>query len=167
MLITALIVIFIFRKSGDESLIYFTNAVGIALIWVSIFIVQMPFRLKRIEVNEKGLKIKTGNRNGIIPFKNISAVSKFDFVNPWMITIKYLDPNTGKVRKISFMPDAKYQRFMKEDAMTEYLTQQSRLENPDFAESSTVKNIAILFLAGLPFFMGMIYYASKAGAFGF
>ncbi|MGX1927770.1 hypothetical protein [Flagellimonas sp. 2504JD4-2] len=52
---------------------------------------------------------------------------------------------------------------MKEDEMTEYLTKKARSENPNFEESSTKKNLLILFLAGLPFFIGMIYFISKAG----
>ena len=151
------------RNSGDELASNFANAFGIALVWISIFLIQMPFRLKKVEIDENGLKIKSGNDNQIIPFNKINTVSKFDLSNPWMITVKYLDFAKNENRKISYMPNSKYQRFMKEDEMTEYLTQKAKSENPNFEESNTLKNLLILFLAGLPFFIGMIYFMSKVG----
>ena len=154
---------FTLKNSGDELLSNFANAFGIALVWISIFLIQMPFRLKKVEIDENGLKIKSGNDEQIIPFKNINSVLKFDLSNPWMITVKYLDSNKNENRKISYMPNSKYQRFMKEDEMTEYLTKQAKSKNPNFEESNTIKNLLIIFLAGLPFFIGMIYFMSKAG----
>ena len=154
---------FTLKISGDELASNFANAFGIALVWISIFLIQIPFRLKNVEVGENGLKINSGNGNQIIPFKKINSVSKFDLSNPWMITIKYLDSQKNENRKISYMPNSKYQRFMKEDEMTEFLTQKAKSENPNFEESNTLKNILILFLAGLPFFIGMIYFMSKTG----
>ena len=151
------------KNIGDEFNSNFANAFGISLIWVSIFLVQMPFRIKEVEIDKNGLKIKSGKGEKIIPFKNVISVSKFDLSNPWMITVKYSDSKKGKNRKISYIPNSKYQRLMKEDEMTEYLTTQSKINNPNFEESSTLKNLLILFLAGLPFFIGMIYFISKAG----
>jgi hypothetical protein len=49
----------------------FANAYGIALVWVSIFLVQMPFRLKNVEVDENGINIKSRNDNQIIPFNEV------------------------------------------------------------------------------------------------
>ena len=154
---------FTLKNSGDELASNFANAFGIALVWISIFLIQMPFRLKNVEVDENGLKIKSGNDYQIIPFKKINSISKFDLSNPWMITVKYLDSNKNENRKISYMPNSKHQRFMKEDEMTEYLSLKAKSENPNFEESNTMKNLLILFLAGLPFFIGMIYFMSKAG----
>ena len=78
------------KSSGDEVAANFANSFGIALLWVAIFLVQLPFRLKKVTVDENGLKIKAGDGAESIPFKNINTVSKFDFSNPWMITVKYL-----------------------------------------------------------------------------
>ena len=41
-----------FSSFADEKQINFLYAFGIALFWVSIFMVQMPFRLKSITVDE-------------------------------------------------------------------------------------------------------------------
>ena len=163
MLVGGIIGFITLKNSGDELAANFAIAFGIALIWVSIFLIQMPFRLKKVEVDEKGLKMKSGNGEQIILFKNIISVSKFDLSNPWMITVKYSDSTKNENRKISYMPNSKYQRFMKEDEMTEYLTEQAKSTNPNFEESNTIKNLLIMFLAGLPFFIGIIYFMSKAG----
>jgi hypothetical protein len=125
--------------------------------------VQMPFRLKKVEVDDHGLKIEPENREEVVPFKDVISVSKFGLSAPFLITVKYSDSNGVEDRKASYMINSKYQRFMKEDEMTEYLTERSRASNPNFEESSALKNIAILFLAGLPFFIGMGYFMSKTG----
>lgn len=104
------------------------------------------------------MKLKTKNGEQLIPFQKIYSVSLFDISNPWMPTIKYLDTKKNKYKKISYIADHKYQRVMKEDEMTAFLTKQARLNNPDFEESSVSKNRMILFLAGLPFTIGMIYF---------
>ncbi|MEL6988787.1 MAG: hypothetical protein AAGK97_13310, partial [Bacteroidota bacterium] len=39
-------------SSQQEETVYFSKGFLVALIWVSIFLVQMPFRLKRITVDE-------------------------------------------------------------------------------------------------------------------
>ncbi|MGX1927771.1 hypothetical protein [Flagellimonas sp. 2504JD4-2] len=84
---------FTLKNSGDELASNFANAFGIALVWISIFLIQMPFRLKKVDVDENGLKIKSASDEKIIPFRTIKSVSKFDLSNPWMITVKYLDSN--------------------------------------------------------------------------
>ena len=167
MLISGIIGFVTFKNSGNESLSNFANAFGIALVWISIFLLQMPFRLKEIEVNKNGLKIKSGNVEELVLFKNINSISKFDLSNPWMITVKYSDSTKNENRKISFMPNSKYQKFMKEDEMTEYLTEQAKSQNPNFADSNTMKNLLFLMLAGLPFFIGTIYFMYKSEFYNF
>ena len=149
------------KNSTDESVSNFANAFGIALVWISIFLIQLPFLLKKVEIDENGLKIISGKNHQVIPFKNINTISKFDLSNPWMITVNYIDTEK-KNRKISYMPNSKYQRFMKEDEMTEYLIQKVKSENPKFETSNTLKMLLILFLSGLPFFIGVIYFMSKS-----
>ena len=151
------------NNSNDEVMSNFSNAFGIAMIWVSIFLIQMPFRVKNVEVDENGLSIRSRNGSKVIPFKNIKTISLLDFTNPWMITVKYKDINKDQTNKISYMPNPKYQRIMNLDEMTEYITKKAKEQNDDFEESSTVKNLAILFLAGSPFLIGMIYYMSNTG----
>ena len=167
MLISGIIGFVALKNIGDESLSNFANAIGIAMVWISIFLLQMPFRLKKIELDKNGLMIKLGNDEELIPFKNINSISKFDLSNPWMITVKYSDSTKNENRKISYMPNSKYQRFMKEDEMTEYLTEQSKSQNPNFVESNTMKNLLILMFAGLPFFMGTIYFMYKSELYNF
>ena len=151
------------NNSDDVVMSNFSNAFGIAMIWVSIFLIQMPFRVKNVEVDENGLSIRSGNGSKAIPFKNIKSVSILDLTNPWMITVKYKDINKDQTNKLSYMPNSKYQRIMKLDEMTEYITQKAKAQNENYEESSTIKNLALLFLAGLPFLIGMIYFMSKTG----
>ena len=163
MLVGGILAFITLKNSGDELTSNFANAFGIALIGISIFLIQMPFRVKYVEVDENGLKSKSGSGNEIIPFKNVKSVSKLDLSNPWMITVKYLDSRRNENRKISYMPNSEYQRIMKEDEMTEYISNQARLKNPNFEESSILRNLLILLLAGLPFYIGIIYFISKTG----
>jgi len=130
MLGSGLFVFITLKNVGDEIASNFANSFGIALLWITIFLVQLPFRLKKVTVDENGLQIKTGNGVESILFKNINAVSKFDLASPWMITVKYTDSTKNEERKIAYMPNAEYQRFMKEDEMTAYITAQSKINNP-------------------------------------
>ncbi|MEM9258536.1 MAG: hypothetical protein AAGA62_02750 [Bacteroidota bacterium] len=137
MLGSGIIGFFILKNTGDESVSNFANSFGIAWVWISIFLIQMPFKLKNIEVDKNGLKVKSARNEELIPFKNIISVSKFDFTNPWMMTVKYLDAAKNECIKISYLPSPKHQRFMKEDEMTEYLTTQAKSQNPNFEESNS------------------------------
>ncbi len=114
-------------------------------------------------VDEDGLTILSRSGQESIPFDNICSVSKFDLSNPWFMTIKYIDKTKNKTRKISYLPHQKHQRFMKQDEMTEYLVTQSRKYNPNYEDVSVIKNMIIVFLAGLPFFIGMLYFMCQSG----
>ncbi len=155
---------FVMLKNQDNGLASnFANAYGIALTWISIFLVQLPFRLKKVTVDDKGLKIKSDDGNKVIPFKEVYAVSKFELTSPWMVTVKYFDSVSGEKIKIAYMPNQKYQKFMKDDDMTAYLKNESKTNNPAFEESNNLKNLLILFCVGLPFFIAMFYFMSKSG----
>ncbi len=161
MLIGGTVAYLFLSSSGDEISTNFKNAFGIAFVWSAIFVIQMPFGLKEIEVDEKGIRVKSDSRDKTIPFKNVNSVVKFGLSNPMMVIVKYSTSDGNEKRKLSYMRNSKYQRIMKEDEMTEYLTNQAKANNPNFEESNTFKNLLILFLLGLPFFIGMFYFMTK------
>jgi len=150
-------------NTGDGQLKNFAIAFGISLVWISIFLLKMPFNLKSISADENGIRIKSTKDFSIIKYNHVRSISKFDFTNPWMITLKYFDEIKGKEIKISYMPNSKYQKFLQDDEMTSFIMEKSKLNNPNFVESSTIKNLLLLFLAGTPFFIGMIYFMLKSG----
>ena len=157
-LIGGIIAFIALKNDGDNSTSNIAYAFGIIFFWNAIFLIQLPFRLKKITIDKDGVSIKTGNGAEIIPFKDIKAVSKYDLSNPWMLTIKYIDSNKNEDRKISYMPHSKYERFLQADDMTAYLREQAKINNPNFEESNTIKNFLILFLVQLPCLIGTCYF---------
>lgn len=155
------IVSFVVLKKSSNGLTDFAYGFGIAFLWNAIFIFQMPFRLKKIEADEKGIIVKSGEEEEKIAFGNVMAVAKFDLTNPWMITIKYFDESKNENRKLSYMRNAQYYRFLKDDEMTAFIKKEAKKQNLKFVEISAMKNFLILFLMGLPFFIGVIYFLTK------
>ena len=49
--------------------------------------------------------------------------------------------------------------------MTAFMKEQAERHNPNYEEASTLKNFVVFMIAALPFFLGMIYFASKSGMF--
>lgn len=157
-LLGGIIMFITLKNNGDESTSNIVYAFGIIFFWNALFLIQLPFRLKKITIDKDGVSIKSGNGAKIIPFKDIKAVSKYDLFSPWMMTIKYVDSKKQEERKISYKPHSKYERFLKADDMTAYLREQAKINNSHFEESNTIKNYLILALAELPCFIGMCYF---------
>lgn len=112
-------------------------------------------------VDDQGLHIKSGRNDKLIPFRNITTVSKFDLASPWAWAIKYVNPSKNTHHKISYIPKAEYQQGFKDDEMTAYIIDQARANNPNYQQTSTVKNLLILFIAGLPVGIAMIYFMTQ------
>ena len=101
--------------------LHFKYAFVIVFAWNLIFILQLPFRLKNMTVDDQGLHIKSGRNDKLIPFRNITTVSKFDLASPWAWSIKYVNPSKNTHHKISYIPKAEYQQGFKDDEMTAYI----------------------------------------------
>jgi len=138
-------------------------AFAIMSLWISIFLVQMPFRLKNIETSDDGVKI-IGRQNKLIPFSNIESVSKFDVASPWFMTIKYFDQQTQENKKICYMPSQSDSKMMADDAMTAFIKNKIKEENPHYSEEnqpSTVKNFLFLMLLSSPVTLAVLYFISE------
>jgi len=155
--ILGLIFPFLFSNFIEESPDGFSLAFAIVSIWISIFLVQMPFRLKNIETSDDGVKI-IGKQNKLIPFSDIESVSKFDVASPWFMTIKYMDKQTQKNKKICFMPSHSDSRIMADDAMTSFIKSKIKKEN----QPSAVKNFLFLMLLSSPFTLAALYFLSQS-----
>jgi len=135
-------------------------AFGIMLIWLSIFFIQIPFRLKSISTSDKGLLIK-GRERKLIPYSEIKYVSKFDLAGPWFMTIKYFDQKSGDTKRICFIPTQSQKRIMADDTFTAFIKKKMKEENPQYCEEnqpSSMKNFIILTLLSLPFTLTSFYF---------
>ena len=142
----------------------FAKAMITVTVWISIFLVQMPFRLKSIETTENGIIIKDIGKETIIDYKDIDWITKFDFSSPWFITIKYHIKETGESKKISFMPNQRDQRFFANDAMTEYIKNKIISENVNYSKDtqpSQVKNFILIMILSLPFTVLAFYFLNE------
>ena len=131
-------------------------------IWVSIFLVQMPFRLKSVETTEQGLLIKDFGKKMLIDYRDVHWISKYDITCPWAITIKYRDKDSEKDKKVSYMPGQSTQQLFKNDTMTQYIMDQIKAHNPDYSKDdqpSAFKNMIITTLLGLPFLLAFLYFS--------
>ncbi|WP_321307760.1 hypothetical protein [Marinifilum fragile] len=138
----------------------FKIAFAIMSVWLSIFFIQVPFRLKKITTLEKGILVK-GRERKLIPYADIESVSKFDLAGPWFMTIKYFDQKSGDTKKICFMPSHTQKRTMADDAITAFIKERMKEENPQYNEEdqpSTMRNFMVLMLLSLPFSLTAIYF---------
>jgi hypothetical protein len=143
----------------------FAKAMITVTLWISIFLVQMPFRLKNIETTEKGIIIKDIGKENFVDYKDIEWITKFDFSSPWFVTIKYLIKETGEYKKISFMPNQRDQRFFANDAMTEFIKNKIIEENLNYSKDSQpsqIKNLALLMVLGLPVAILAFYFMNES-----
>lgn len=148
-------------NASDPQMQGFAKAMLVMTIWISIFLIQMPFRLKNIEATESGILVKELGEQIEIKYSNVDWVSKFDLSSPWFVTIKYHDLESGNDKKMSFMPNQNHQRFLSDDAMTAYIRNKIRTDNPNYSkdkEPSKIKNIIIGILLSLPFTLLAFYF---------
>ena len=130
----------------------FAKAMITVTVWISIFLVQMPFRLKSIETTDKGIVIKELGKETLVDYQDIDWITKFDLSSPWFITIKYRVKETGETKKISYMPNQRDRRLFSNDAMTEYIKNKIISENVNHSrdsQPSQIKNFILVLVLGL------------------
>ena len=139
----------------------FAKSFGIATIWISIFLVQMPFRLKNITADETGILIKGFRKQSLIAYGDIKWLAKFDINSPWFITMKYYDRTNGTDRKIAYMSKQQGFGFRYKDELTAYIRSQIIAHQPGYSgktEPSMTVNFFKLMLLSLPFWFLMLYF---------
>ena len=153
--------IYTYGSQADEESLAFAKAFIVATIWISLFVIQMPFRLKNIVATDMGLMVKGIGKATFIDYKDIEWLTKFDITSPWFITIKYRDGISGISKKISFMPNRYQQRIFGNDELTEYIITMMKKNNPYYSEDqspSKLKNFTILIVLCIPFMLLSIYF---------
>lgn len=143
----------------------FAKAMITVTVWISIFLVQMPFRLKNIETTDQGIIIKDFGKETSVNYKDIDWITKFDFSSPWFITIKYHINETGEHKKISFMPNQRDQRFFANDAMTEFIKNKIISDNVNYSKDSQpsqIKNFILIMILSLPFTVLALYFMNES-----
>lgn len=156
----SLFVIINIGAEANEQIPGFTKSFTVAAIWVSIFLVQMPFRLKNIIANESDLIIMESNKQIHVDYKDVYWITKFDISSPWFITLKYRDINTGLDKKISYMPSKKDQKLFADDLMTQFIRNKIKINRTrDIQEPSVIKNLILIGLLSLSVLALMIYFS--------
>lgn len=153
--------IYLFSLEADAYGQSFVKGMSVMTIWLGIFLVQMPFRLKNIETTDTGLLIKDFSKQTFIDYKDIHWLSYFDLAGPWFVTIKYFDTENGMNKKICYMPDQNDQRFFANDRMTAFIKERLVALNPNYKKEnqpSAVKNLFIGTLLALPFLALFLYF---------
>lgn len=146
----------------------FAKAMIAVTVWISIFLVQMPFRLKNIKTTDQGIIIKDFGKELSIDYKDIDWITKFDFSSPWFITIKYRVKETGESKKISFMPNQREQKFFTNDAMTEFIKNKIIAKNVNYSKDSQpsqIKNFILIMILSLPFTVLAFYFINESIGF--
>ncbi len=142
----------------------FPQAFLIITIWLSIFLVQVPFRLKNVTALNDGIIIK-GLDKKIIPYQDIISVSMFDLAGPWFVTIQYEEKSSLQRKKICFIPSSSDKRIMADDEMTKFIKNKMQIENPsnyELNQKSSIKNFFIMMLLGAPFAILAFYFLSSS-----
>lgn len=105
----------------------------VAMIWLIIFAV----RLRRVTANRSHLTILSFHGNKKIDYKDILYVSEAALINPRVITLKYIEPQTGESDVILIMPSTTSEmfrfKFLQEHDMTQYIREQMFLHNPQYS----------------------------------
>ena len=145
---------------GTPESLSFSKTMIVATVWVSFFLIQMPFRLKYIDTHNEYLLIKDFGKQIKLEYRDIQWITKYDITSPWFVTIKYRDNKTGGERKVSFIPSKGDYRLFRDDAMTEFIKNKIKTENPNYIEElqpSKIKNFLLLMLLSSPF-VALSYY---------
>ncbi|MFZ5940198.1 MAG: hypothetical protein ACOYXB_06455 [Bacteroidota bacterium] len=133
----ALMVYFIYvfgNKAGELSLEYMVATIFL-FVWIFVFSLQMPFRLKSIEADDSGVHILNKDGKKTIEYGDILWISKFDLSSPSLITIRYKDRSTGLEKKLGYLPDRKTRAMMGDDELTGFIKNKVLLLNPELEDS--------------------------------
>lgn len=133
----ALMVYFLYvfvNKAGELSLEYIVATI-LMFVWIFVFSLQMPFRLKNIEADESGVHIMSKEGKKTVEYGDILWISKFDLSSPSLITIRYKDRATGLEKKVAYLPDRKAGAMMGDDELTGFIKNKVLLLNPELEDS--------------------------------
>ena len=146
----------------EAPLVYLVYAFGVMLIWQSIIVSRVFFSLKNVSVDESGITLHSRRSTQTVAFKHVQTVRLFDLTNPWGVTVRYIDQDSGEVAKFSYLTNNKHADTPRLDKMTVYLRDQARAHNSNFQESSALKNFAVGVLAASPFLILAFYLVDKS-----
>ncbi|WP_291859645.1 hypothetical protein [Marinilabilia sp.] len=132
--------------------------VGWALIWLII----MMIRLKRVEVTQDNLVIKSLGGQKTVDYKDVEWICQIAFINPIMISLKYSDKESGESKKILIIPGMSSQlfkfNFFGELDITKFIRERLVAFKPNYSkelEPSRWLPAGLIFLSGIPIFIVM------------
>jgi hypothetical protein len=153
--------IYMFSMDTENFDSNFAKGMSVMYVWMAFFLVQMPFRLKNIEVTETGISFMDFGKKILIDFKDIHWVVQGDLAGPWFFTIKYYDIESGQDKKICYMPAQKNQKAFTVDEMTAFIWKKIVQLNPNYDKKnqpSLLKNTILITILGLPFLALFLYF---------
>lgn len=153
-------VLLTFGQDSDEESQRFVQGMLIMVAWTLIFLLPMPFRLKKISATDECIILHEKGKEKRIDYKDMHWITKYDFSAPWFVTIKYLDRESGSLKKLAFIPGTMNASGSREDPMTAFIHTQIEDRNPSFRDipqPSAKKNQLLLTLAGIPFLLLFLY----------
>jgi len=157
--------ILIFYQDNDPSSRYFIYGFTAAFLWILLFLVQMPFRLRTIVANEDNIVLKNMNSEEIIDYKDIYWVAKFDLAGPWFMTLKYRDKMSSRDRKVCYISDSIGQSSFSEDQMSNFIKEKIEKLSTRYSKDEVptiTGNLIKGFVLSLPFTLTMLYFMAKS-----
>jgi len=128
----------------------------ITVFWALIWLTILMIRLRSVEANREGLRIKTFRGERTIDYKDVDWIFQTIFIRPVLISMKYRDRETGKSKRILLMPEMNSQNFdlnlSDETEMTKFIRERIIDSNPNYSnaiEPSRWRPIGLMLLTGL------------------
>ena len=149
-LLGSLFAIFMMVKVTEQFPQNFLMAFVVVAVWSFLNVIPMPFYLKKIRVDERGVSFRHQGLEKVIPFSQIRSVSLFEPLSANVITIRYTERGSEDVQRVMYLPNPEHQRPLKLDEMTLHLQERAARENPQYQVRGTLRNVAITFLFALP-----------------
>jgi len=148
----------VFTWSQNDQFSYdWSRGAAIMVGWALIWLITMMIRLRNVEATHEYFVIKTLKGKKEIDYKDIEWISQIAMISPVLISLKYLDKDTGDSKKILIMPSVSSQMFrfniIGELEMTKFIRERIIENKPEYSkelEPSRWLPLGIIMLTALP-----------------
>lgn len=149
---------------------YFTSGAGMEempayylpiMLWVSMVVIINIIKLRYIQVNENNIIIKTLSGEKVLEYKDIEWINQNILGSNWyIISIKYKDVKTGKIKIIFAFPEMYSSRerltLFGELNITKYIREQIMKSNSAYQQNNEPSRWYLfkwVFLSVIPFLL--------------
>lgn len=152
---------FMFYSSGDPENRKFVIGLIPTLIWILLILFQMYSRLTWVQVNEDWVLTNSWLTKSTVSYNDIIWIGSFDLLMPFGTTIKFKDKNSGKEKKVCYIPKPTSNSKIRKDELADLIRQSIKKVNPSYTkanEPNVVKNIMIQTMLTLPMTLWFLYF---------